>query len=167
MTTKRRPRPYSELERLAIMIDALLYGERRAAQRNNVPAETISRWFRPLGGYRTAQQHINIRQLVAESAWRTKLFTRGIEELDKAHADTIFGLIVKVLETDAKRPVEKEAPTVSVTVSQQQAQPTQHDDDERYARLIAKAARIFMEHWPGGRGVTEAEAPAPAHPQTS
>jgi uncharacterized membrane protein YccC len=168
MATKRHHRPYTEMERIAIMVDALHIGLRRAAQRHGVSPAALSSWFRQLGGYRAVEQECNIRQIVAESTWRTKLFHRGIEALDKAHADTILGLIVKVLEADARRPVAaREAPNVSVTVSQQQVQAQQQRDDERYARLIAEAARILEQYWPRRDSAAEADTATPADTQTA
>jgi hypothetical protein len=169
MATKRHHRPYTEMERIGIMIDALHIGLRRAAQRHGVSTAALSSWFKQLGGYRAVEQECNIRQIVAESTWRTKLFQRGIEALDKAHADTILGLIVKVLEADARRPVAtREAPAVSVTVSQQQLQAQQQrSDDERYARLIAEAARILEQHWPRRDSAAKTGPAAPADPTTS
>jgi transposase-like protein len=156
------------MERIGIMIDALHVGLRRAAQRHGVSTHTLSSWFRQLGGYRAVQQECNIRQIVTESVWRTKLFQRGIEALDKAHGDTILGLIVKVLEADAKRPIEREAPAVSVTVSQQQIQAQQQSsDDERYARLIARAAHILEQYWPRRDSAAEAGAATPTDPPAS
>jgi uncharacterized membrane protein YccC len=170
MAAKRsRPRPYTEMERIGVMIDALCFGLRRAAQRNGVSTHTLSAWFRQLGGYRAVQQECNIRQIVAESVWRTKLLQRGIEALDRAHDDTILGLIVKVLEADAKRPIGgRETPAVSVTVSQQQIQAQQQrSDDERYARLIAEAARILEQYWPRRDSAAKTGAATPPDTQTT
>ena len=151
------------------MIDALHIGLRRAAQRHGVSTRTLSMWFKGMGGYRAVQQECNIRQMVTESVWRTKLFNRGIEALDRAHDETILGLIVKVLESDAKRPAAShEVPAVSVTVSQQQIQTQQQrTDDERYARLIAEAAQILERHWPRRDSAAKAGTTTSADTQTA
>lgn len=53
--------PISEPQRLAILSDAIVYGENQAAKRHGVHQQQISRWLKPYGGLDEVRKYVVAR----------------------------------------------------------------------------------------------------------